>query len=350
MITHLLPPSASKTKTKMTTKTIDATVNLPLSDPGMSEPIIGSVSDSTEQPRRSNQRFVQRNDNRDHVRSIDVPTRSPNDDDDRSSRFRISQNDLLAPLLTESTSLAWLIEGALLANQPAVIGAEKKTLKTSLAIDMAISLAAGKPFLGEFSVTQPINVAMLTDDDAATVFAKAKCICISKGIDPGSCGVHWGFQLPALCRDGDMDALGEVLDYKQIEVLIVDSFHACLLAGDQQRRQSSNLFDIGPVLSRFGEVCRKNGTTPILVQQARRRQKKPLVLDDLLLAGIAEFARQWLLLSPQEEHKPADGDHKLLLNIGGNSGHKGLYNVGVFEGALKKDLGDRKWIVNVMPY
>ena len=46
----------------------------------------------------------------------------------------------------------WLIPNILINRQPAVIGGRPKTLKTSIALDMAISLASGKPFLDTFAV------------------------------------------------------------------------------------------------------------------------------------------------------------------------------------------------------
>src|SRR5262249_35298003 len=49
-------------------------------------------------------------------------------------------------------SQEWLIDDVLAAGQPSVVGALKKSLKTTIAIEQAVSVSAGIPFLGKFNV------------------------------------------------------------------------------------------------------------------------------------------------------------------------------------------------------
>src|SRR4051812_7484680 len=58
----------------------------------------------------------------------------------------------------------WLVQGILMRGQPAVLGGPQKTLKTSLAVDMAVSLGSGRPFLGQFPVPEARRVAVISGE------------------------------------------------------------------------------------------------------------------------------------------------------------------------------------------
>jgi hypothetical protein len=136
-------------------------------------------------------------------------------------------------------------------------------------------------------------------------------------------------------------------------VVILDPLYLCLLERGGGR-SATNLFDMGPVLHDASEACLKAGATPIFVHHtgkvagARKAQKgEALDLDDLSYAGIAEFARQWLLISRRQAYRVGSGEHKLWLSVGGSAGQSGLWAVDVVEGVLGDDFQERSWQVTV---
>ncbi len=260
-----------------------------------------------------------------------------------------------AALDNDTEQLRWLVKQVLAANQPAVVGGPKKSLKTSIVLDLAISLGTGTPFLGKFDVPSPASVLVLSGESGkATLRDTARRICKVRQVDFRSCGVKWGFDLPKLSNSLDLVELTGGLLENGIQVVIIDPLYLCLAAGSEGL-QTSNLFEVGPLLLNVAQACLAAGATPILVHHARKANQmvkgtrnEPLDLEDLAYAGIAEFARQWLLISRRAKYDPGLGEHQLWLNVGGSAGHSGLYGLNVLEGKMNDQFGGRDWFVNVL--
>lgn len=261
----------------------------------------------------------------------------------------------LAQLAEEVQPPEWLVEGLLVRGQTAVIGAPLKTMKTSLAADLAVSLATGTPFLGTFKVYRPIRVALLsgesgewsTWDTIRRVFA-SRANRRGQPVNPARVdGLLVDFRLPQLGVEEDLGALARGLREHRVDVLILDPLYLALLSGTDL--QASNLFDVGPLLARVTRACLDAGVTLILVHHTRKviPVGQPIELTDLSFAGVAEFARQWLLLNRREKFDPDTGTHKLWLSAGGSCGQSGCWAVDVEEGRLDGDFGGRKWEVTV---
>ena len=253
--------------------------------------------------------------------------------------------------LSRDYHLQWLVNRIMVQGQPAIIGGPKKVLKTSLLIDLAISLASGRRFLAHFDVERRTRVGVFSGESGpATIQETFRRICRSKGVlDPEALSVYWGFTLPRLSFDVDLIELEEAITENELEVVILDPLYLCLLAGSTSH-QASNIFDIGPLLANTAEVCLAAGATPILVHHTTKssgRSGGPPELEDLAFAGIQEFARQWLLVGRREPYVHGSGQHHLWLNVGRSAGHSGCWAVDVDEGQLQHDFGGRTWHVRV---
>ena len=58
--------------------------------------------------------------------------------------------------------MEYLIDQMLVARQPGVLGGAKKILKTTILLDMAISVATGEPFLRQFPVRRTCNTVVIS--------------------------------------------------------------------------------------------------------------------------------------------------------------------------------------------
>lgn len=245
---------------------------------------------------------------------------------------------------------SWLIKKALVRGQPCIVGGPKKVLKTNLCVDLAVSLASSRPFLG-FEVPEPRRVAVISGESGPhTIQETARRICQAKGVNLSETAIDWSFRLPHLSDPRTLVNLTARLKQRKTDVLILDPLYLCLLTGDGEAAQASNMYDIGPRLGRINEACTAAGATLILVHHARKNRADnfaPLDLEDLAFAGVQEFARQWLLINRREAYQPGSGVHRLWFGTGGSIGHGDLWAVDIDEGRLDEDFRGRRWDVTV---
>jgi replicative DNA helicase len=250
----------------------------------------------------------------------------------------------------------WLIKGIMVAGQPAVVGGPKKSLKTSLLVDLAVSLGTGCKFLGEFSVERKRVGVISGESGERTLQETYLRIRNSRskncGDDPAKDNILWGFNLPRLGEAAGLAALDTTIRAHGLEVIILDPLYLSLLSG-RPDVQASNLFQMGPLLAEAARVCLEAGATPIFVHH-NVKQKNPTFqlpeLEDLAFAGIQEFARQWILLGRREQYKPGSGNHSLWLTAGGSAGFSGCWALDIYEGTVNHEFSGRTWLVEVRPY
>ena len=241
---------------------------------------------------------------------------------------------------------SWLIPHVIVRNQPGIIAGPSKVLKTGLAIDAAVSLAAGCPFLGEFPIPTRARVAVVSGESGGfTLKETANRICKARGVNLANLGenLQWCFDLPVLSDLTVMTEFADAVAGIGAEVVFIDPLYLCLGPVD-----AKNMFEMGAALRVVAEVLLRAGSTPILLHHANRQLTvgEPMELTHLAYSGLEQFARQFLLINRREAYK-SDGAHDLWLRVGGSAGHGGLWAVHVNEGVVNEDFGGRTWDVSV---
>lgn len=246
--------------------------------------------------------------------------------------------------------LEWLIRKLLVRGQPIVLGGPRKSLKTSIVIDLVVSLGTGTPFLGYFDVPEVRRTALLSGESGPhTLQETARRVCDRKSRCLAHANVLWGFSLPQLANREHLLALRDKIREHAVDVLVIDPAYLCLIAGGGiGGPKAENVFEMGPLLLAIAHACLTVGCTPLLIHHTRKHTGyTPLELEDLAYAGVAEFARQWLLLSRRERYEPGTGQHRLWLNTGGSCGQGGLWSVDIDEGVIDEAFRGRTWNVSV---
>jgi hypothetical protein len=242
----------------------------------------------------------------------------------------------------------FLIERILTQGEPAIIGGPPKTLKTSLAIDMAVSLASGKPFLDMFNVPHAVPVGVISGESGGpTIKNLFRRICQTRGVDrPGSLPMSFLLDLPSLQDAAEMDAVCREVQQRGMRIVFLDPLYLLLIANGG-KTNTANLYEVGPVL---GELCRRFldvGATPVLIHHFRKQSAGMPELHALSGAGVAEFARQWLLLGLRKRFDAETGKHSLWMHVGGSAGHGGAWAVDVREGVMDERFCGRRWDIEV---
>ena len=247
----------------------------------------------------------------------------------------------------------WLVNRMLVAGQPAICGGRSKAMKTSNMVDLAVSIGTGTPFLGHFECSRQTVAILSGESGAFTIQETAHRVARARGVDLADADVFFGFRLPQITRLSDVEATIAMMNETGSKVLIVDPAYLCVLGGDTAGRQATNVFDMGPFLLRLSELGEKTGSTVIMCHHCRKGpgmtgdRYDPPDLEELSMAGFAEWARQWILIGRREAFEAGSGLHKLWLNVGGSVGFSGTWSVDIDEGVLADDFTGRKWDVTV---
>ncbi len=240
---------------------------------------------------------------------------------------------------------SYLIDDVLVEGQPMVIAAPLKTMKTTLAVALAISLALGREFLGKFRVREAVNVLLISGESGlSTLQNTGRRIAASYGHSLGDVSkLFWSTNLPRLGNFEHIDAVREALVRDEIAVLICDPLYFMLPGQD-----AGNLMIVGGYLRTLGALCEELGVTLVVVHHMKKSgfdsKFAPPELSQISWSGTPEWARQWLLLGRREPYTAGSGEHLLWMVTGGSAGHSGLHALDIREG-----IGDaRGWEVDVL--
>ena len=151
-----------------------------------------------------------------------------------------------------------------------------------------------------------------------------------------------------------LDAIGREIERLGVRCLILDPAYLSMLDA-KSSDSAGNLFAMGSLLKRFGDVGRETNCTLVLLhhfkKEARARQFEPPTLEEFSFAGFQQFARQWLLLKRRSRFVPGSGYHELYLTASGSSGFGGEWNVDIDEGSIDGvDFLERSWEPTLTTY
>jgi hypothetical protein len=241
-----------------------------------------------------------------------------------------------------------LVENVLVAGSPGVVGGPEKALKTSLSIDLAVSLATRTPFLGRFAVRKAVPVLFYSNEGGQEIIGGiVRRVCAARGLPPRPKNLTFVFE-PVPLGEKDIGHLISVpIQDKGARVLFVDPVYFSIMTGGTRPPDEKSLFQMGGPLGRFSLACLKLHCTPVVLHHASSgiQLGQAMQLHHLQYAGFRQWAGQWLLLNKRTHSK--EGQHRLVLNAGRRGGYGGQWDLEVDEKAVGEELTG--WDVRVKP-
>ena len=161
---------------------------------------------------------------------------------------------------------SWLIEGLWSERAVGIVGGEPKCCKSFLALDMAVSVASGRPFLRRFDVRRPGPVLVYAAEDPLHVVRARLCgIASAAGTSFEELDVHV-ITVPRLRLDQgeDCSRLRETVAMFRPRLLVLDPFIRL------HRIDENVAGDVAPLLESLRSLERGFELAVVLVHHARK--------------------------------------------------------------------------------
>jgi RecA-family ATPase len=199
----------------------------------------------------------------------------------------------------------WLVEGLWAEEAVGIVGGEPKCCKSFLALDLAVSVAAGTPCLRRFAVAEPGRVLLYAAEDALHIVRRRlDGICAAAGVDLADLDLLV-ITAPSLRLDLDADRVGleETVTRLKPRLLVLDPFV-------RLHRIDENVSgEVAPLLAYLRELQRRHGLAVLLVHHARKGAGN--MRAGQALRGSSEF-HAW---GDSNLYLRRDADDRLTLSV-----------------------------------
>jgi hypothetical protein len=162
--------------------------------------------------------------------------------------------------MTANEDIEWLVEGVIQVGGNGMIAAEPKTGKSLASLDLLLSLATGKPWLG-CRIPRRIRTAYISREDSPVLTkVRVQALLRGKGLDAGEDPTGWLWintreQLGDFDVDNDEQVVHMAEDLKErgVEFAIFDVLNRL------HNRDENNNTEMGQVVKKLGQIGQAAG-------------------------------------------------------------------------------------------
>lgn len=279
--------------------------------------------------------------------AADPPTDRAGDESDEAAKSRYKFTDS-ADFRKANYTCEWFVDYFLARHHPAVVAGPSKGMKTSVLVDLAVSIATGTPFLGKWNVPKPVRVAIVSGESGGYALQEMFFrVLRARGLPEDACDgwLKWEFSLPKFADLIDTAHFAERLAALECELTIIDPFYLTL----GSTVDAKNMFEMGPALEAVSKLLiEKHKVTPVIAHHANKGLQigEPMELQHLAYSGLEQFLGQYAFLNRRTAYEN-NGHHDLWFTYGGRPGHTGRWVLDIEEGVVEKGAPPRTWNVAV---
>jgi len=179
----------------------------------------------------------------------------------------------------------WLWRRVWPADAYGVVGAAPKVGKTYMALDAAVSVAAGTRWLGMFEpeTCGPV-IAFMGEGGARKMTRRGRAVAEHHGVEWDTLPIHLAERVPKLTADQQVAALAVEVDRVRPALVIIDPLYLAAAGVD-----SAKLNDVGDALEGAQHACQTSGAALMIVHHYNRSGKTGT--DAMSGAGPTEWGR-----------------------------------------------------------
>lgn len=246
---------------------------------------------------------------------------------------RVSAADLAAA----PPKMTWAAQGLLIDPTYGVIAGEQKTLKTYLAMFIALGIASGEPVLDEFVVPKARPVHLYVGEGGRVPFQRRlQRVAQALDLDLAKLNLSASFETAPILSDEFKATLARDLnDFGSDALFILDPLYA--FHGSEV--DAGNLYKRGAMLTAFSGPVSEAGASALIVDHFTKTGNGT-DLNRIQQAGVQQWADSWLLMRHRRAADVEQGQFFLGLDVGSRQWGGMPWSLDLSVGRLDADSGE----------
>lgn len=240
---------------------------------------------------------------------IDEPKdQAPAEDQVELDILRIESIADVALRVDSADPIGWLAKPVWPADAYGVSAASKKAGKTWMALDLAVSVSSGTPWLGVYPCDSPGPVLLfLGEGGERKMVRRLRAVASARGLDAENLRLRLCFRAPRLTNAVHLDRIAEELQAFPAALVIVDPLYLAASGA-----KGSDLYGMGAVLEGIQHVCQRYGAALAVITHWNKSGQGS-DSDRITGVGPGEWGR--VLVSTSVEHRQTEPDRSTVATL-----------------------------------